>query len=93
MWVIVEKRGCLWDLLEGMLSPTAHVTTLGADVLGKVEVSVGFVLGSSHICEDRKLSLQQGVLASLALTKDYIAAELGEVFAALPGRSSEYESG
>ncbi|MCA9838927.1 MAG: ornithine cyclodeaminase family protein [Trueperaceae bacterium] len=75
-------------LFDGMLNEGTHVTSLGADELGKTELSEDLIAGSSYFCDDRRLTLEQGTLATLGLDENTLSAELGEVLAGLkPGRS------
>jgi ornithine cyclodeaminase len=79
-------------LQPGMLSQGAHVTTLGADEPGKVEVSREVICSASFFCDDSDLAVEMGALASTGLTRDQVAAELGEVLAGRhPGRTSADE--
>lgn len=74
---------------SGMLSTGAHVTTLGADEPGKVEVSADVIRSALFFCDDAELAVEMGALAGAGLSKVQVAAELGEVLAGThPGRSS-----
>ena len=74
---------------SGMLAPGTHVTTLGADEPGKVEVSQAVIRSSAFFCDDGELAVEMGALAGAGLSHDHVAAELGEVLAAThPGRTA-----
>jgi ornithine cyclodeaminase/alanine dehydrogenase-like protein (mu-crystallin family) len=77
-------------LTPGMLAPGTHVTALGADEPGKVELSEGVIRCSLFFCDDRKFAAEMGALAAVGLTQEFVAAELGEVLAgAHPGRTAQ----
>jgi ornithine cyclodeaminase/alanine dehydrogenase-like protein (mu-crystallin family) len=72
-----------------MLAPGTHITTLGADEPGKVEVAAAVIRESLFICDDADLAVEMGALAGAGLLKDVVAAELGDVLAGRhPGRTS-----
>ena len=76
-------------ILPGMLRPGAHVTSLGPDEPGKIEVSEAVLQGSAFFCDDAALAAQMGALASTGLTSGFPATELGEVLGGRhPGRTS-----
>ncbi|MGX4607897.1 ornithine cyclodeaminase family protein [Priestia sp. JNUCC 25] len=62
-----------------MIKPGTHITTLGADELGKCEVSREVVKASIFISDDKKLVAKSGAIQSLDLSENDIQAELGEV--------------
>jgi ornithine cyclodeaminase/alanine dehydrogenase-like protein (mu-crystallin family) len=74
---------------SGMLAAGSHVTTLGADEPGKVEVSAEVIRHSLFFCDDAELAAEMGALAGAGLGGDAVEAELGTVLAGLhPGRTS-----
>jgi ornithine cyclodeaminase/alanine dehydrogenase-like protein (mu-crystallin family) len=76
-------------IFPGMLTPGAHVTTLGADEPGKAEVSADLIRTSLFVCDDRSLAVDLGALGAVGLGLDAVAAELGEVLSGLhAGRTS-----
>jgi ornithine cyclodeaminase/alanine dehydrogenase-like protein (mu-crystallin family) len=80
-------------VLPGMLPAGAHVTTLGADEPGKVEVDPELIRTSLFVCDDRKLALELGALYGAGPASASAAVELGDVFAgAHPGRTSDHET-
>jgi len=77
-------------IVAGMLSPGAHITTLGPDEPGKAEVAADIIRNALFICDDRDLAVEMGALAGVGLGLNAIAAELGEVIGgAHPGRSAQ----
>ncbi|WP_338873437.1 ornithine cyclodeaminase family protein [Myxococcus stipitatus] len=79
-------------LFPGMVRPGTHITTLGADEPGKVEVSAELLSQSRVFCDHRGLALSGGAVGNVGLGEDAIHAELGEVIAERkPGRRSESE--
>ncbi len=91
--IVLTSTGSSFPFLfDGMLLDGGHVSSLGADDLGKTEVSADLIEASRYICDDRTLTLSQGTLATLGLDESFIAADLGEVFAGLkPGRRDASE--
>jgi ornithine cyclodeaminase/alanine dehydrogenase-like protein (mu-crystallin family) len=65
----------------GMVNEGTHISTLGADELGKAEVSSDLLMQSIVICDDHELAVSQGALGNVGLTSENIHAELGEVLA------------
>ncbi|AGC48929.1 ornithine cyclodeaminase/mu-crystallin family protein [Myxococcus stipitatus DSM 14675] len=79
-------------LFPGMVRPGTHITTLGADEPGKVEVSAELLSQSRVFCDHRGLALAGGAVGNVGLGEDAIHAELGEVIAGRkPGRRSDDE--
>jgi ornithine cyclodeaminase/alanine dehydrogenase-like protein (mu-crystallin family) len=77
-------------ILPGMLRRGTHVTTLGADEPGKMEVSADVIRSSLFVCDDRQLALEMGALRGVELDTTTVGPELGEVFAGThPGRTSD----
>lgn len=66
-------------LYSGMVNEGAHISTLGADELGKAETSGDLLEQSLLICDDRDLAVLQGAVGNVGLTAENIHAELGEV--------------
>ncbi|MGL4608655.1 MAG: ornithine cyclodeaminase family protein [Trueperaceae bacterium] len=65
----------------GMVNEGTHISTLGADEVGKAEVSADLLQESIVICDDRDLAVSQGALGNVGLTLEDIHAEFGEVLA------------
>lgn len=63
------------------ISRACHITSLGADEKGKVELSQDLVEASSFYCDDIDLNLAMGTPGNLGLSSDVIRAEIGTVFA------------
>ena len=68
-------------LVSGMVSPGAHVTTLGADEPGKAEVSADLIEEGVFVCDDRDLAVDMGAVGNVGLGLEAVHAELGEVIA------------
>jgi ornithine cyclodeaminase/alanine dehydrogenase-like protein (mu-crystallin family) len=66
-------------LHDGMVNEGTHISTLGADEIGKAEVSAELLEQSLVICDDRDLAVSQGAVGNVGLTSENIHAELGEV--------------
>lgn len=60
-----------------LLQHGAHITTLGSDEKGKVEVSAEVIKKSFFVCDSKKLALSVGVIGSLGINPNCIDAELG----------------
>jgi len=76
-------------IVPAMLTPGAHITTLGPDEPGKAEVSTQVIRSALFVCDDRTLALEMGAVGGVGLGADAIDAELGEVLGgAHPGRAS-----
>ncbi len=76
-------------IVQAMLPPGAHVTTLGADEPGKAEVSADLIRAGLFVCDDRRLAVELGAVGGVGLGADAIDAELGEVLGGRhPGRTS-----
>jgi ornithine cyclodeaminase len=64
-----------------------HVTSLGADEPGKIEVGADILTAGRLIVDDVRLALQMGAPANAGLGADAVAATLGSVLAGRdPGR-------
>jgi ornithine cyclodeaminase/alanine dehydrogenase-like protein (mu-crystallin family) len=75
-------------LHPGMIGPGTHITTLGADQPGKVEVSADLLRSSLFVCDDRELAVTMGAAGGAGVGEEVIDAELGEVIAGVhPGRA------
>ena len=68
-------------LTSGMVPAGTHITTLGADEPGKVEVSADLIEESMFVCDDRNLALELGAVGNVGLDESAMHAELGEVIA------------
>ena len=66
-------------LFSGMVGAGAHVTTLGPDEPGKVEVDASLLKEALFVCDDRDLAVQMGAAGGAGLGPETIDAELGEV--------------
>lgn len=79
-------------LFSEMVSPGAHITTLGSDERGKRELSAELLRSSTFYCDDRELASAKGPLHGIKGGSELIAAELGEVLGGLvQARSSTEE--
>lgn len=75
-------------LFEGMVRPGAHVTTLGPDEPGKVEVDAGLPRSALFVCDDREPAVEMGAAGGAGLGPEVVHAELGHVITgARPGRT------
>jgi len=75
-----------------MLLPGTHVTSLGADEPGKVELSRALLERARVVVDHRGLALAMGAVGNVGLGAESIHAELGEVLAGLrAGRSNAGE--
>jgi ornithine cyclodeaminase len=64
-----------------------HVTSLGADEPGKVELGADILMAGRLVVDDVRLALQMGAPANAGLGADAVAATLGSVLAGRdPGR-------
>jgi ornithine cyclodeaminase/alanine dehydrogenase-like protein (mu-crystallin family) len=66
-------------LYSGMVNEGTHISTLGADEIGKAEVSADLLEQSLIVCDDKDLAVSQGAVGNVGLTVENIRAELGEV--------------
>ena len=74
-------------LRADMVKNGAHVSTLGADELGKCEVHADLIGRSVFVCDDRELAVSTGAIGAAGLGPEAIHAEVGEVLAGEhPGR-------
>ena len=72
--------------------PGSHLTTLGADEPGKVELSADLLTAARVIVDDRTLAAQMGALGNVGLSADAAQATLTEVLTgAIAGRRSADE--
>ncbi len=72
--------------------PGSHLTTLGADEPGKVELSADLLTAARVIVDDRALAAQMGALGNVGLSADAAHATLTEVLTgAIAGRRSADE--
>lgn len=78
-------------LSSEMVTPGAHITTLGSDEKGKRELSSELLRASTFYCDDRDLATSKGTLCGLRGGQDLIAAELGEVLGGLAQARSSAE--
>ncbi|GIG09142.1 ornithine cyclodeaminase family protein [Catellatospora coxensis] len=67
--------------------PRQHLTTLGADEPGKVELPADLLLASRVVVDDRALAAASGALGNVGLEAGVAAGTLGDVLRGdLPGR-------
>jgi ornithine cyclodeaminase len=72
--------------------PGMHLTTLGADEPGKVELSADVLTAARVIVDDRDLAVRMGALGNVGLTAEAAHATLTEVLTGVtPGRRSPDE--
>jgi ornithine cyclodeaminase len=72
--------------------PGQHLTTLGADEPGKVELSADLLSAARVVVDDRKLAVQMGALGNVGLPIDAAHATFSEVLTgAAAGRRSTDE--
>ncbi|TCC04188.1 ornithine cyclodeaminase family protein [Kribbella soli] len=72
--------------------PGSHLTTLGADEPGKVELSADLLTAARVIVDDRALAAQMGALGNVGLSADAAHATITEVLTgATAGRRSADE--
>lgn len=72
--------------------PGSHLTTLGADEPGKVELSADVLTAARVVVDDRALAAQMGALGNVGLSADAAHATLTEVLTgAATGRQSADE--
>ena len=65
--------------------PGLHITTLGPDQPGKVELSADLLEAALVVVDDRALAVEMGAVAGAGLDERAIHAELGEVIAGTRG--------
>jgi ornithine cyclodeaminase len=71
------------------IHPGLHITTLGPDQPGKVELSADLLEAALVVVDDRRLAVEMGAVAGAGLDENVIDAELGEIIAGTrPGRRS-----
>ena len=76
-------------LFPEMVSPGAHISTIGPDEPGKCELDATLIRQSLFVCDDRELAVTMGAIGGASLSSEAIAAELGDILnAAHPGRTS-----
>jgi ornithine cyclodeaminase len=63
-----------------MVAQGCHITSLGSDEKGKVELSKDLVLNSDFYCDDIDLNMMMGTPGNLGLPADCIRAEIGTIF-------------
>lgn len=66
---------------RSMIPEGCHITSLGTDEKGKIELAADLVLNSKFYCDDIDLNMEMGTPGSLGLSADCIHAEIGSVFA------------
>ena len=73
------------------LRPGLHLTTLGADEPGKVELSRDLLEASRVVVDDRALAVQMGALGNVGLTADRVHTLTEVLTGAAAGRRSAEE--
>ncbi|TCC28040.1 ornithine cyclodeaminase family protein [Kribbella speibonae] len=74
------------------LRPGLHLTTLGADEPGKIELSADLLTAARVVVDDRTLAAEMGALGNVGLPTDAATATFKEVLTgAAPGRRSADE--
>ncbi|TDW70515.1 ornithine cyclodeaminase family protein [Kribbella pratensis] len=72
--------------------PGLHLTTLGADEPGKVELSADLLSAARVVVDDRALAAQMGALGNVGLSHDAVSATMTEVLTGVaPGRRTDDE--
>ena len=86
--LVTWSRSPLLD--DGDVAPGAHVTSLGADELGKAELSPALRKAGRVIVDDVLLALTAGALGTAALSARDTAGTLGQVLqGTVPGRRTD----
>jgi ornithine cyclodeaminase len=79
-------------LSAGDVRPGMHLTTLGADEPGKVELSADLLAAARVVVDDRRLAVEMGALGNVGLSNDQVSATLPEVLTGVaPGRRTDDE--
>ncbi|RZU14040.1 ornithine cyclodeaminase [Kribbella rubisoli] len=79
-------------LSAGDVRPGLHLTTLGADEPGKVELSADLLAAARVVVDDRRLAVEMGALGNVGLSNDEVSATLTEVLTGVaPGRRTDDE--
>ena len=72
--------------------PGLHLTTLGADEPGKVELSADLLSAARVVVDDRALAVRMGALGNVGLSHDAVTATMTEVLTGVaPGRRTDDE--
>jgi len=86
-WLYIAELA--WTVAAAVLTPGAHITTVGPDEPGKCEVDAGVIVDGLFVCDDRDLAVTMGAVGGAGLGPEAIDAELGEIIAgARPGRTN-----
>ena len=73
-----------------MIADGTHITAIGADEPGKVELSAEVIHRSRFIADDERLAVEMGALGSVGLGAESVHALLGDVLSgAKPGRTDD----
>ncbi|WUJ74752.1 ornithine cyclodeaminase family protein [Kribbella soli] len=79
-------------LSAGDVRPGLHLTTLGADEPGKVELSADLLAAARVVVDDRRLAVEMGALGNVGLSNDDVSATLTEMLTGVaPGRRTDDE--
>lgn len=77
-------------LYSNMVRPGTHITTIGADEPGKVEVAQDLMLVGRAFCDDREMAERMGMLNTFSERNEMQLVTLGEVLAGRQtGRQSD----
>ncbi|MCL6452179.1 MAG: ornithine cyclodeaminase family protein [Alicyclobacillus sp.] len=76
-------------LFPGMVRPGTHITTLGADEPGKVEVAEELIRKGRFFCDDREMATQVGALNTFSRPTQFKIGTVGQVLVDGDGRRSD----
>ncbi len=76
----------------GDVRPGTHITSLGADEPGKIELSRALLLDCRLVVDDLDLARSAGVLGTAGLPDSAVAATVGDLIAGVPGRTAPDET-
>lgn len=76
-------------LYSDMIRPGTHITTLGADEPGKVEVSETLIRAGRVVCDDTEMAKRMGILNTLSEPNDIQLSTLSEMLTRSSGRRSD----
>ncbi|MER7251771.1 ornithine cyclodeaminase family protein [Kribbella sp. NPDC000426] len=72
--------------------PGMHLTTLGADEPGKVELAADLLAAARVVVDDRELAVRMGALGNVGLSHDAVGATMTDVLTGVaPGRRTADE--
>jgi len=76
-------------LFAADVPPGTHVTSLGADEVGKTELAADLLRASRVFVDDLALSEEMGALGNAGLTREHAAGTITDVLTDRAGRVSE----